>query len=103
LCGRQMLPLEETCLHYRKLLSDNGNIWLSIIGKISQFNPISKSEVRDLPLADFPYSSSWIPSICRQPFSPGVADQLLSTLHEIQRSRRPGLLWQAAARGILRR
>jgi len=61
-----MFPLSETCFHYRKLLSDNGNIWLSIIGNISQFKPISQSEAHDLPVADFPYSSSGIPlAACR--------------------------------------
>ncbi len=56
-----MFPLSETCFHYRKLLSDNGNIWLSIIGNISQFNPISQSEAHDLPVVDIPYSPSRIP------------------------------------------
>jgi hypothetical protein len=33
-----MFPLSETGFHYRKLLSDNGNIQLSAIGNISQFD-----------------------------------------------------------------
>jgi hypothetical protein len=34
---------------------------VSTIGNISQFNTISQSEAHDLPVADFPYSSSGIP------------------------------------------
>jgi hypothetical protein len=62
---------DDECFRYRKVLSDNGSIWLSIIGNISQFNLISQSEAQDLPVANFPYSSSGIPFAARR-FHPAL-------------------------------